>query len=74
MIKSIKNHIVFGFVKNVATSKIRSMAVGLVELNGKVKTYSKEGLLVSPVNKKKCVHYEVRIDRRKRRFLKFGFG
>jgi len=43
-------------VLNTPTSKVRSAAVGLVELSGKVKS---DNPLVSPVSKEKCVFWSV---------------
>ncbi len=44
-------------VADIATSRVRSMAAGLVELNGKV--VSSKNTLTSPVTKAKCVYYKV---------------
>ncbi len=46
----------FKKVADTPTSKVRSMAAGLVELNGKVATIKK---LVSPITKHDCVYYKV---------------
>lgn len=46
----------FKKVADTPTSKVRSMAAGLVELNGKVAAIKK---LVSPIKKRECVYYKV---------------
>lgn len=46
----------FKKVADISTSKVRSMAAGLVELNGKVTVIKK---LVSPITKRDCVYYKV---------------
>jgi len=46
----------FKKVADTPTSKVRSMAAGLVELNGKVIAIKK---LISPITKKECVYYKV---------------
>lgn len=43
-------------IQNIPTSKIRSMAAGLVELIGKVTSIT---ALTSPITKTKCVYYKV---------------
>lgn len=43
-------------IENTPTSKIRSIAMGLVEVYGKVVPYN-ENLLMSQFSKKKCVYY-----------------
>jgi hypothetical protein len=43
-------------IKNTATSKVRSVAVGLVELHGKAKC--KEDL-ASPISKAKCIYWKI---------------
>lgn len=46
----------FKKVADIQTSKVRSMAAGLVELNGKVAAIKK---LVSPITRQDCVYYRV---------------
>ncbi len=46
----------FKKIADIPTSKVRSMAAGLVELNGKVLPTKK---LVSPITKQDCVYYRV---------------
>ena len=46
----------FRKVADTSTSKVRSMAAGLVELNGKTIAIN---LLISPVSRKECVYYKV---------------
>lgn len=48
------------FIENIPTSKVRSIAVGLVELKGKVIKAADE--LASPVSKTSCVYYEYKIE------------
>lgn len=52
----LKQWLKFKKVADTPTSKVRSMAAGLVELNGKVTAIKQ---LVSPVSKAKCVYYKV---------------
>lgn len=47
-------------IENVPTSKIRSLAMGLVEINGTVRPREKK-LLTSPLLEKPCVYYTYRI-------------
>jgi hypothetical protein len=47
-------------IENMPTSKIRSLAMGLVEINGVVVPLE---LLDSPINKKKCVYYKFKVER-----------
>jgi hypothetical protein len=49
-------------IENIPTSKIRSLAMGLVEINGVVVPYQ-EKLLVSPLTKKNCVYYHYLVER-----------
>lgn len=53
-------------LRNVATSKIQSLAAGEVEIKGTVAPNPKNPL-ISPVNKAKCVAYELRAYRWERR-------
>ena len=53
--KAIENHNFLKKVENTATSKIRSVAIGLVEIKGK--TVLKEEL-ISPINEKRLTTYE----------------
>ena len=48
-------------IENIPTSKIRSLAMGLVEVFGKV-VPSKSGILKSPFTKKDCVYYRYTIE------------
>jgi hypothetical protein len=50
-------------IENIPTSKIRSIAMGLVEINGK--TIAKK-LLKSPFSKKNCVYYRYTIEEYRR--------
>ena len=52
-------------VINMPTSKIKSLAMGFVEINGQVE--EGEELLKSPINKKDCVYYDLSIERYERR-------
>lgn len=54
--KAIENHNFLKKVENTATSKIRSVAIGLVEIKGK--TVLKEEL-ISPINEERCIGYNV---------------
>ncbi len=44
-------------VENTPTSKIRGIAMGLVEIFGKVKIF-KDHIIISPISKQPCVYYE----------------
>ncbi|HII68841.1 TPA: hypothetical protein HA270_03130 [Candidatus Woesearchaeota archaeon] len=57
-IKTWKN---FQIISNIPTSKIRSIAMGLVEIKGKVLP-KKESSLASPFTKKPCVWYQYTIE------------
>ncbi len=48
------------FIENIPTSKVRSIAMGLVELKGKAIKAAEE--LASPVSKTNCVYYEYKIE------------
>ncbi|MBU0536223.1 MAG: E3 ubiquitin ligase family protein [Nanoarchaeota archaeon] len=48
-------------IENMPTSKVRSLAMGLVEVFGEVVPYNNQ-LLASPLSKKKCVYYDFRIE------------
>ena len=49
-------------VDNIPTSKIRSIAMGLVEICGVVVPFSKMNVLKSPFTKKDCVYYKYTIE------------
>ncbi len=48
-------------IENIPTSKVRSVAVGLVEVAGKVAKRKK--VLTSPLSKKKCVYYKMHVEK-----------
>lgn len=48
-------------IENLTTSKIRSLAMGLVEIYGKVVPMEEE-LLSSPISKKDCVYYNFKVE------------
>lgn len=48
-------------VENIPTSKIRSIAMGLVEVKGEVKQY-KDNLVTSPLTGQKCIFYDYVIE------------
>ena len=52
-------------IMDLPTSKIKSLAMGFVEIIGKVE--SCEELLVSPIDKKDCVYFDLHIERYVRR-------
>lgn len=47
-------------IQNIPTSKIRSMAMGLVELKGAIA--QEQEVLQSPITKKDCVHYQWKVE------------
>lgn len=47
-------------IQNLPTSKVRSLAMGLVELKGKARTM--EEVLISPIRKRECVFYNYIIE------------
>ena len=49
-------------IENLPTSKIRSIAMGLVEVNGKAR-HAKEKVMTSPLSGKKCVYYKYTIEK-----------
>ena len=48
-------------IENVPTSKIRSIAMGLVEIYGEV-IPEKDNILKSPFSQNDCIYYKYRID------------
>lgn len=54
--KGLKDLRLRRLIQNTPTSKIRSMAMGLVEIKGKAKFAEEK--LISPISKKECVFYE----------------
>jgi len=52
-------------IANIPTSKIRSMAMGIVELYGKIRTY--EETLTAPLSGKECVYCRVSVSEWRRR-------
>ena len=48
-------------IENIPTSKIRSIAMGLVEIFGKIVTYDEKSML-SPFSRKKCIYYKYTIE------------
>jgi len=48
-------------IENIPTSKIRSIAMGLVEIFGEV-TPSRHGILKSPFSQSDCVYYKYQVD------------
>lgn len=57
--KAIQNYQFLKKVENTVTSKIRSVAIGLVEVRGK--TIIKDEL-ISPLNRERCIGYEISYD------------
>lgn len=53
------------FIENIPTSKIRSMAMGLVEISGEAESY--QGVLKGPLSSQDCVFYKYLIERYERR-------
>lgn len=49
-------------LENMPTSKIRSIAMGLVEIFGKVEPQLVNGLLKGPLSKKDCVYYRYKVE------------
>lgn len=49
-------------IKDTPTSKIRSMAIGPVEVKGKVRVTDEDELIDHPVLDRKCVAYKMRIE------------
>ena len=62
---SLKNLKLKRLIENVPTSKMRSVAMGLVELKGKIEVSDK--VLEDPFDKKKCVFWRVHIEERVKR-------
>ena len=62
---SLKNLKLKRLIENVPTSKMRSVARGLVELRGKIEVSDK--VLEDPFDKKKCVFWRVHIEERVKR-------
>jgi hypothetical protein len=65
-------------IENTPTSKIRSLAIGLVEIYGKVmpeksNKKSEEQILIAPFSGKKCVYYNVEIEEYRRVKTKEGY-
>ena len=52
-------------IANLPLSKIRSLSMGLVKLNGQI--MQNEKLLISPINKEKCIYYNCHIEELKKR-------
>ncbi len=48
-------------IENIPTSKVRSIAMGLVEVFGKIITYNEKSML-SPFSRKKCIYYRYTIE------------
>lgn len=69
--KAIENHNFLKKIENTATSKIRSVAIGLVEIKGK--TVLKEEL-ISPINEKRCIGYNVRYSVKSKTPLPIGYS
>ncbi len=64
--KRLKHYLL---IKDVPTSKVRSAAMGLVELKGKV---SPKQLLFSPFSRKACIYYKYRVEEYRKRNSKNG--
>ena len=62
---SLKNLKLKRLIENVPTSKMRSVAMVLAELKGKIEVNNK--ILEDPFNKKKCVFWRVHIEERVKR-------
>ncbi len=60
IIYGIRKYLVWQAVKNLPTSKVRSAAIGLVELSGSAR-YDKP--LISPISKKGCAYWKVSVGR-----------
>jgi len=58
IIYGIRKYLVWQAVRNLPTSKVRSAAIGLVELSGSAR-YDKP--LISPISKKECAYWKVDI-------------
>lgn len=65
-VKKLKHYLL---IKDIPTSKIRSAAMGIVELKGK--TVPKH-LIFSPFSRKSCVYYRYRVEEYRKRHSKDG--
>ena len=62
---SLKNLKLKRLIENIPTSRMRSVAMGLAELKGKIEVNNK--ILEDPFDKKKCVFWRVHIEERVKR-------
>jgi len=74
--KGFKELLLKRVIENTPTSKIRSMAMGLVEIVGKAKPRK---TIISPISKKECTYYQWKIEKYARnknsgRWVKIGGG
>ncbi|MBN1896636.1 MAG: hypothetical protein JW789_02810 [Candidatus Aenigmarchaeota archaeon] len=49
-------------IENIPTSKIRSIAMGMVEIFGRVEPQTAKKILRSPMSKKDCVYYKYKVE------------
>ncbi len=63
-------------IETTPTSKIRSLALGECEVEGKVKPTAKNNVLIAPLTQRRCVYYsyDVMEERRRRVSTKSGIG
>jgi len=54
----------YRLIKDVPRSAVRSLAMGIVEIHGKVKSSGK--MLVSPFTKAECVYFKYKVEERRR--------
>ena len=62
---SLKNLKLKRLIENIPTSRMRSVAMGLAELKGRIEVNNK--ILEDPFDKKKCVYWRVHIEERVKR-------
>jgi len=52
------------YIKDLSNTKIKNLKPGISMFQGNVEVSSSHDLLLTPLNKKKCIYYELRVDRR----------
>jgi hypothetical protein len=65
LVKGFQSYKQYRLIKDIPRSTVRSLAMGIVEIHGRVKQAEK--LLVSPFSKVDCVYFKYKIEERRRK-------
>tara|TARA_B100000073_G_scaffold314547_1_gene289785 strand:+ start:3408 stop:4151 length:744 start_codon:yes stop_codon:yes gene_type:complete len=72
LLRLLRNRKIKRYIENIPTSTLRSLAVGLAEVNGKIIKPSDGTILHSPITNAECVFYRASVKVRKKTLVKRG--